>query len=377
MAEPLVRLAPVAYGYGPVGKALHIARALRSVFGDRIRLELVANGHLAATVEPGLCDRVGPLDEWARPAALTISVMNRPAAAAAADRGERVVFVDSLAWLWDKPMQLSKGCDRYLYQDLPFLPVPAANLVGQPCARPIGAITGLPVPCARAEVAGEEVAVTGTTGEPANVVVSLAGLENSEVDVARGNIWYARVLLGALRGLAEIDAELAQRITVFGNPAALKWAGGVVTPLRRGSGLQRHFLAAASEGVVVAIPPGLTSFIEMLHLRVPIRLLPPQNYSQIRIARALRAAGADIEGLTWDSELLDWLASQRVPERVGSQAVRNTICEQMLSGAIRPDQLADLLRTPEPALSPGDVASLIGPTTGAADVADAVVGLMQ
>ncbi|HEV2122439.1 MAG TPA: hypothetical protein VGW38_06665, partial [Chloroflexota bacterium] len=84
---PLVRFHPVRFGYGPVGKALHIARALRATVGEAITLELVGAPELTSTAEQGLFDKVG-IAPSQRTAGLVVSVMDRRAVQHARERGE-------------------------------------------------------------------------------------------------------------------------------------------------------------------------------------------------------------------------------------------------------------------------------------------------
>ncbi|WP_405657903.1 hypothetical protein [Streptomyces sp. NBC_00079] len=321
-------------------------------------LELSGAGHTGATAEPGLFDAVTPPESPVAHADLVVSVMNRAGVALAADRGEPVLFVDSLAWLWDGPLAMPGDCVGYLYQDLPLLPVPVANVDSHPGRRPIGGITGelLTAPSSPRRRMGQ-------------IVLSLSGLENFENDVRRGNVWYAQMWMQAIRTLEEQQPELAARVVVHGNPQALAWAGGVRGVSRIGSGRQEDYMRDTANAAKVLIPPGLTSIIELLCAGVPFQLLPPQNYSQLRIARAVSRSGLNVATEHWDSQLLDWLAERVVPEPVGSQAVRNTVCERMLVGAPDPHEFLTLLESEAEAAGPDLVRSVLGPCDGADTVA--------
>lgn len=360
MTAKFIRLAPVAYGYGPIGKAMHIARALRQQMGSLVRLELVASQHYTAACEPDLFD-VTSEEPSATRADAVIAIMNLRAAEAATQRAEPVVFVDSLAWLWDKPLPVADLCIRYLYQDLPFLPVPEDNLAGMPTCRGVAAITG----------------ADNRRHRPSDhLVVSASGVENFEVSVVAGNAWYVRILADALAQTNHAHPELAARIAVYGNPEALKWAGGIHAPMTLGSGRQTDFLHAALQARRVMAPPGLTTLLELIPCGVPMAMLPPQNYSQVRIDAALQRAGADLPRLSWDSPVVEWLSAQRIPEKVGSQIIRNLICERFLDGGLEPAALARLASDNRPALSAADAARLIGETNGAAQVAHEVAGIL-
>lgn len=365
--RPRVRIAPVTYGFGPVGKALHIARAIRGATADGCHLELTAPAQFARTAEPALFDAVSDREPDER-ADVVVCVMNRAAAATATARGERVVFVDSLAWLWDKPLPVGDICDCYLYQDLPILPVPGRNVAGIREALPIGAILDR----AAAGTGPVRRAQDEADGERRDIVLSIAGVENFEVSVAGGNAWYARLMVDALRSFALRRPSEATRVEVFGNTDAIAWAGGLPEGMRGGSGAQRDFLAAAGASRRTLASPGLTTIIELLSAGVPLGFLPPQNYSQVRIARRFAEVGIPV--ISWDSEALDWLADNDVPERVGSQVVRNTVAERFLSGRpVDADAFDHLLSSRSDALAPEEVRRILGPLDGAADVAEAVL----
>jgi hypothetical protein len=357
----LIRIAPVAYGYGPIGKAQHIARALRSAMSFDVQLELIAPQRFAASCEPGLFDAVGA-EPSADHADVVVSVMNEPAVLAATGRGERVVFVDSLAWLWEEPLPAAQCCDCYLYQELPFLPVPSRNLTGMRAVRPIDAIG-----CPDFRPAGaSEARASG------QVVVSVAGVENFEVSLDSGNAWYAKIILDALDSMAAADRDLAARTVVYGNRAAINWAAPTDTSLKLGSGKQSHFLAAALHAKRVLTSPGLTTLVELLPSGVPISLLPPQNYSQVRIASALRCAGVEVPQLPWDSPVPEWLAAQTLPEVIGTQIMRNLICDRYLEGGLDPAALRHSMVDDGLGLTPADVTRVIGEVRGAAQVAEVV-----
>jgi hypothetical protein len=125
---PRIRFVPVEYGFGPTGKALHVARELRKRLGGECQLDLDISPQFAAMAEEGLCQVLMP-ESIREQADVVVAVMNSSAIAEAASRGERSVYVDSLAWLRNEPPRLP-GCDRYIYQDLPFLPTPAKSSTG-------------------------------------------------------------------------------------------------------------------------------------------------------------------------------------------------------------------------------------------------------
>jgi hypothetical protein len=208
-------------------------------------------------------------------------------------------------------------------------------------------------------------------------VLSLAGVENFDVSVDRANAWYAKMILDTLGNLAKGWSDWVANTTVFGNERVLAWAGDRGAPWRRGQVAQPIFLGQARAARRAIVSPGLTSLVELLLSGVAISLLPPQNYSQLRITRALRDQGAAIPSLSWESEALAWLSENRVPERVGTQIVRGHICERHFSGpALTQEEFASLFECPLPPVTKEAATGLVGEPTGAAEVAEAVVALL-
>ncbi len=350
-------LAPVLYGFGPYGKALHIARALRRHGLGGAELVL-AEPHFGGELpEPGLFDEVGTPPKAGD---VLVSIMNRRAAAEADEVGAAVVFVDSLAWLWDEPLAVPARTHRYLYQDLPFLPVPERNVACQPGARPVGAILQVPEP---------RVAPAAPS-----VVLSISGVENFESSVAGGNAWYATILRRVLADAVAPDPGLAAAVTLFGNHRAVAWAGGPPPGVTLGPAGQTDFLAACHTASAVATPPGLTTVAECLLAGVPLRLLPPQNYSQVKIGAALRRTALDLPALSWSSPVLDWLTTMSPPEVVGTQIVRNLMAERQLDPEpLPPAALRALLTDGRPAAGPALVRDVLGTVDGADEVAREVL----
>lgn len=350
-----IRFAPVRYGFGPAGKALHVARRLRALLGDARRLELVADPGTAELAEPGLFDRIAaePPTERAR---LVVSVMSPTAAEQARARDEELWVVDSLSWFWDGPRPTALLADRYLYQDIPLLPVPARNLDGIREPTPVGAIdTAL-----RAAPPG------------GGTLLSLSGIETFEASLQEGNLWWVELLMDALEGLLASDAAPQRNLELAGNGAAIeRYAGRLANGLRRHVTQQDFATALASCDAIVA-PPGLTTIIEALRGGRRLRLLPAQNFSQLRIARALRRRCA-VPSAPWPGEVADWLADATLPEPLGGRVLLGVIAQDRLRREHFTEAcLRALVTADAPALDPGVVRDLIGEGDGAADVALAI-----
>lgn len=363
MKQQRVRIAPVSYGYGPVGKAMHIAREIRDLLGPTVRVDLFAPERFAHIAEPGLFDWTGNGTD-APIADLVVAVMNRAEARRASDRGERVIFVDSLAWLWDKPLELRVDVEAYLYQDLPILPVPAANVSGYRNAYAIGAIAG----------SGQDLAGAAATPRDrgASVVLSLAGMENFETSLERGNVHYPNTLLHALSRSRIAIPE----VEIFGNVSTLTRGPYFTAGMTIGSGTQQDFLRAARRARQSVVAPGLTTIVELCARGLPFSLLPPQNYSQAQIWSRFNARG--VPGATWQGSVMPWLASAVIPEVVGSQIVRAVVNEAALDAEqLDGDELSNLFVSDGFLPTRDWTRAHIGSLDGAYDVARAVEAILH
>ena len=364
-----VRFAPVEFGYGPLGKALHIAREMRRLAGDTIRMELVVSRNFQAPVDEELFDRVLTGMSGQPPADGVVTIMNVGAIQASSARGEPVYVVDSLAWLWDEPLPVQKLIRRYFYQDLPILPVPTRNLRGMPNAMAIPAIGQLPgAPRGNGAPPGDALA-----GVLPGLVVSLSGVETPTSRMAAGNLWYPPYILESLEHLAEAGELDVGRLALFGNNAVLRGhAGPGMLPAVRG-GTQHEFGAVARSAGTVVCPPGLTTIVECLRGGVGLKFLPPQNYSQVKLMKAFVAA-AGFPALPWVGPLAQWLEEATLPEAVGAMILHGMVAAERLSRRyVDPEALRTLLRQEPPALGPAAVEALLGPDDGALTVAQGVL----
>jgi hypothetical protein len=357
--RPVLTLAPVEFGYGPLGKALHIARALRDLAGDEVRLHMVATENFRSPIDAGLFDSWYPSITAAPIGDAAITIMNVNGIGQLAARGERIYVVDSLAWLWDAPLPVGDGVRRYFYQDLPVLPVPGRNLVGLPEPTPVPAIGELP------------------RGEPGTarteVVISLSGIEAPGSDLMSNTLWYPPYVLDSFEQLAGGGRLEPDRTAIFGNPAVLRHFIGPRLSSSVRDGMQAEFGRTARRAGMVLCPPGLTTIVECLRAGIALRLLPPQNYSQVKLAQAFSAA-AGIPALGWGGPVESWLRTATLPEVVGADIVRGMVAARRLTeGCLDPEELMALCRDPAPALGPDAVVALLGAEDGATTVARTVL----
>lgn len=358
MPTRIVRFVPVAFGFGPVGKALHIARQVRQRAGRSLSLDLVAPSAFAAIAEDGLFEQVGEVAT--RRADLVVSVMSQRGATEAVDESTTVFLVDSLAWMWDRPVFGSLAYDRYFVQVLPFLEALRSAPTGAG-ATPIPPIVG---PLIRFDRGPDR----------RGVVVSVSGVESTTTSLEEGRLWWLEYCASGLEELAFDPTFVARHeLRLFGNEEVLRARTSPRLQRHRASTHQRAFLDAVSHASCVIAPPGLTTLIETLRLGTPLRLLPPQNYSQLRISHAL--AAVPIPALRWPSLALDWLARATVPEAVGVELINATIAARVAGGErLTGSALAQLVADPAGALSDAEVDELIGKGDGADIIADAICG---
>ncbi|WP_375386071.1 hypothetical protein [uncultured Microbacterium sp.] len=358
---PLIRIAPVEFGFGPLGKALHIGRAIRAAAGQSVQIELCATSSMRLTVEDGLFDGVVDGLEQPTRADAVITAMNVAGVRHAARRGERAFVVDSLAWLWDVPLPVEAVAHRYYYQDLPILPVPERNLRGLPSPRAIPAIVD------ESEPRGAETRTNST-----DLVISLSGLESPHTRLEDGTLVYPSFVLEGLECLLELSLVPPERVRLFGNERVLRALAGERTLRTIRGTTQREFLDAASSGSSAVVSPGLTTILELIAMGASLRMLPPQNFSQMKIHRAFTKAG--IVGAAWGSELEPWLADAVIPEPIGAAITSGLVASRRIAEKhISPERLRSLMLDPAPALTPNQVHELIGPTNGASILAQHVL----
>lgn len=308
----LIRLEPVAYGMGPLGKALHVAQGLRNL-DPSLKLELITSDAFRAAVPAGLFDAVNSSFTATNVADLVVCVMNSEAARRCAVRGERFVFVDSLAWLWDKPLAVPSEVEAYFFQDLPMFPATPSNI------SPFGnrAIPTGPIVSTRKGPESLNVELEY------DLLVSLGGVDNFEVSISGGTARYHEVIGRQLRKLHTFQPE---KTIVYGNRSML----GAFPETIPGNGSQIAFLGSAQKAKVVTLSPGLTSILELASSGIGFSLLPPQNYSQAKIAHRMRHL---VPIASWAGVLPRWLGESQLPENVGSQIMRALISDNFVNPA--------------------------------------------
>jgi hypothetical protein len=274
------------FGYGPGAKAIALAAALRPDW----RVAFVGTGSAMELVSraPDAFDEIveGRAGERAAKALLAdawgvLSVMDRDAGLAAAHARKPLFVVDSLLFMRRAVPAALRGARCYWAQRFPDL-VPAAY---EPRPVVVGPL-----------VAGSPPAATGPR---AGLVVHLGG--SAAPDDRRGlYASYARFVARAVD-----EARLVDRfgsvgfVGGAGAESALDGVAGAgrssVEALRPAEARARMAGAAA-----VLTAPGLTATLECFRDGTPTWFLPPQNYSQWLVLRALRRLGAAPDAFHWE-----------------------------------------------------------------------------
>ena len=311
-------------GYGPAAKALVLAAQCRlvglpSVFvGNGVAYELVSrsDGVFQDVVRARAHEPVAR--RLVRDSPAVVSVMDRDFAALAGELSRPLHVVDSLLWMRDRVPEAFRSAERYWAQD--FIGVRDRLADVSPPHTVIGPIIDSPP--------------TGTGSVSGKLVVSLGGFEAAD-DRDRDRI-YGELVLRAL-GESRLASAFARRITVLASEGNVRSLGhlaqdcGVeLTSLSHVAAL-REFADAS----LVVAAPGLTTTLECFQLGLPTFFLPPRNYSQWSVLKALRVRGLAANALHWEDLADDCRLGERLPEADRNPGVAAAIDRLAVSPAAR------------------------------------------
>jgi hypothetical protein len=362
--RPVVRLAPEEWGYGPLGNALHLARVMRAIAGDAVILEIVLSDTFRGPVVEGVFDRIHSNLASADIADAVVTVMNVDGIISASQRNEKVYAVDALAWLWTDPLPIHHLIHTYFYQNLKILPVPSRNFEKMPNATPISAIGSLP----------PNTEDNCNSNTQAGIVVSLSGLETPSSRSGQDTLWYPPYILNAFEELVSSGRIDPSDLALFGNTEVLKrFAGPNLIPAIRADASQSEFAKAARAAGSVVCSPGLTTIVECLRAGIGLRLLPAQNFGQVKQMNAFVSA-CGMPAMPWTGAALDWLQTATLSADVRSAIMRGIIAEARIKGgSADPEELRMMLQSPAPIPNHAAVEELIGIDDGALEVARSVL----
>jgi hypothetical protein len=279
-------LLATSFGFGPVSKAVTIARELAArapdaelhFFGGRIDHDFA--------VDAGAFDRVFRIDvdDSAQLRELVphlmryravISVLNLELPTLWHRNGTPLHVVDSLAWMWPAPPAGLHNVDSYFVQRYM---LPAARAEEWERCTPLKVVPPID------RVADRVTAFPPRRAE--QVLVNLAGCANP----------FGYDGLYERYALAIADAVLAEaddfREIVFATNARLAAAiadrASGDARVRAAQFAHDEFLGLLASAGLVLSAPGITTTIEAMRCDAPLAFLPPQNYSQAMLSERYR-----------------------------------------------------------------------------------------
>lgn len=330
-SRPLV-LCAQPYGYGPVSKLLALAGRLQPAgipllfIGSGITLELAARS--AGLFARVLAAKPGSAEarEAIAGAAAVVSVMDREYSVMASDLGRPLYVVDSLYWMRATLPPAFRRARIHWAQDFDG----------------VGTVPGR----------GANVRVTGPLLPPALpgwrggawLVVNLGG-GRSPFASAPDNAAYWRFVLRGLRE-SELGARYRGRILVLGGEQCLQVvrAEGLDMGCELATLPHASALEAFADSAMVLSSPGLTTSLECFRMGVPVRYLPPQNYSQWCILRSLRRHGVADHAFHWEDMGERYRLADRLDEPDRDPLIRRAIDELSVLPAARRAYLDGLAR---------------------------------
>ncbi|MBO1419480.1 hydroxymethylcytosylglucuronate/cytosylglucuronate synthase [Streptomyces sp. FH025] len=394
-----VAVAGVEFGWGSSGKLSAVLSALRARGGRRLRFIGLATG-LGRPVLAGQ-----PVERWfdlpdahlpgtrlpdtrrlpelarivqAQRVQAALVVLDGGLAKALRACGVPVVFVDSLPFLWtdgDRP-ELPLDTEVYCAQRCVELPPEGAGVLADaPNLRWVDAVIAEP---------GTPRSTTPAPA-PRRALVSLGGLRAPQLaDWAS----YPQIVLPA--ALEALTAAGVDEVHIAGNlPAwlAAQLVDSCAHPAVTTVGALPHedFLHRLADCDVLLTSPGLTTLLEAGRLAVPTLCLPPQNLSQIFNGRFHSQALATDARVTWPKEVFaedEALALRADGEGKALDLIYGGIARaadldrRRTTAAVRQGITEKLGRlTGSPGTDWTALTTAVG-TAGAAQVADALIGLL-
>jgi hypothetical protein len=219
--------------------------------------------------------------------------MDRDFASLAAELSRPLHVVDSLLWMRDQIPEAFRAARRYWAQEFIGVGDRIPSLVPQ------GTVVG-PI---------LKVGQSGPRAVSRKLVVNLGGLATAD----HTDRVYGWLVLRAL-GRSRVSTEFGQ-ITILASASTIEKlephaseCGGELASLAHDAAVEEMATAA-----VVLTAPGLTTTLECFRTGRPTLFLPPQNYSQWTILKALRGLGLAPHALHWE----DLAERHGVTERKG------------------------------------------------------------
>jgi hypothetical protein len=284
-----------AFGYGPVSKLLAVAAVLKPldyqlVFAGRgPALELAShfpfNEFILWEDENGS----HALEKELHSADGIVNVMDARVEALIHPLPIPHFYIDSLFWMWSRLHPRAAQADIYFIQNFPGVYAKVKEwqgLIRNPqIVGPIIDLSGL--------VRGEPEQLQG-------LIINFGGLESRSVKDG-GEYLYASLLTGLMLPFLE---ELPLENVIFtGNKRVMAL---LAQQFSSASGRiqfthfsHQEFIARLNNAQLLLSSPGLTTTYEAFWLNVPVRFLPPQNYSQTLMLDQYRTDSLVDRSLHW------------------------------------------------------------------------------
>lgn len=312
------------FGYGPVSKLITICKFLNK---ENVELIFVGNGiAFELAEETSYFSRIVPYDfaqndsdasifkeEWLQDISLMLNVMEPIAVCAANEMGLRTVYIDSLFWMWDEIPKQLHTVDSYVIQSF----VGVQDKV-RSVAKSIDSIRlcGPIVDCSYKKVFKEN---------KKSLLVNFSGLENPFVKFGT-NMYYPEAVMSSL--IEPLNESHWEQIIIVGNQAVMKWFSDEFGSNFRGKFQHvEHdlFLNLLSNSDMLITSPGLTSTYEAVSYEVPVRFMPPQNYSQALMSQIHKDSGFVDISMDWSDIYPSYFVPHDLSEEQGVAMVADTI----------------------------------------------------
>lgn len=353
------------FGYGPVAKLLTICRFLTTYqlefVGTGPALELARHASCFSAIIEGDC-RSGTgrrmVQRTLTGADLWLSVGDMAALTLVGRVQVPCCHVDSLFWMWDALPEASSEVACYCAQRFPGVPE-KQEAFGQNIRqfRFVG-----PIVDRRFQRVGEP--------DPL-LLVSLGGLESPFVK-EREMVLYAEPVISVLDSALRTSSW--SEVLVTGNQAVMAYLqkqygrlGFTFTHLAH-----EDFLKQLARAAFLLTSPGLTTTYEALVYQVPLRFLPPQNYSQALMLKRHRSTGLADRSLDWCDLYPHAVIAENLPQEEGVfqvlTSIRRFAADSKAQKEVRP-VFQDMLSPPYPESSVQAACLDIPLTDGAQEVA--------
>lgn len=305
MNDHRINFYPVAFGFGPLATAAYIAQEVRQLAGKTITLVLVVDNASDLEYPAALLQCFDKVERMsARSAAdLHLTVMNEKAVRALNDEGNRVFIIDVLSWLWARSYAAASLAERYYYQRIPWL-----SAYDHSSALPDNAIPVNPIVRPFQNNKHQETFQI----DDHTPIISLGGMDTTDPGTRDQ---YLRLLLSFTKKTGNRCFPI-----LFGNMQSFEHDAYAAMGRDNDRSLLGSYVLRGG-GLLCAA--GLTTVLECLSSGIPFGLLPPQNYSQARLAHILHGYG--IPRLTWESPACRYAESHVIEEMQGVRLINTSI----------------------------------------------------